>query len=95
MNRAEHLLTILQEECAEIIQQVSKIKRFGIDNYQPVSGKTNRELLDNELHDFIGVLKMLNDEKIIEFLVDSTKADAKIEKVKRYLLISEEEGTLC
>lgn len=31
MNRQEEILTILQEECAEVIQAVSKVRRFGLD----------------------------------------------------------------
>ena len=35
MNREEHLLTILSEECAEVIKDVSKALRFGLDDYPP------------------------------------------------------------
>ena len=31
MNRNEEIMTILQEECAEVIQAVSKVKRFGLE----------------------------------------------------------------
>lgn len=31
MNKAEHLLTCLAEECAEIQQAVSKALRFGVE----------------------------------------------------------------
>lgn len=31
MNKQEEILTILQEECAEVIQAVSKVKRFGLE----------------------------------------------------------------
>lgn len=37
------VMDILQEECAEVIQAVSKIRRFGIDNHKPGKSKTNRE----------------------------------------------------
>jgi NTP pyrophosphatase (non-canonical NTP hydrolase) len=30
MNRSEEIMTILQEECAEVIQAVSKVRRFGM-----------------------------------------------------------------
>ena len=30
MNRNEEIMTILQEECAEVIQAVSKVRRFGM-----------------------------------------------------------------
>ena len=43
MNRSEEILTILQEECAEVIQAVSKIKRFGMFH--------NMENLHKELAD--------------------------------------------
>ena len=30
MNRNEEIMTILQEECEEVIQAVSKVRRFGM-----------------------------------------------------------------
>ena len=34
MNRNEEIMTILQEECAEVIQAISKVRRFGMsENY--------------------------------------------------------------
>ena len=30
MNRNEEIMTILQEECAEVIQAVSQVRRFGM-----------------------------------------------------------------
>jgi NTP pyrophosphatase (non-canonical NTP hydrolase) len=30
MNRSEAIMTILQEECAEVIQAISKVRRFGM-----------------------------------------------------------------
>ena len=39
------VMDILQEECAEVIQAVSKIRRFGIDNAKHNTGQTNREHL--------------------------------------------------
>lgn len=43
------LLLILQEECAEVIQAVSKIFRFGIDTTW--NGVSNRDHLEEELGD--------------------------------------------
>ena len=43
------LLLILQEECAEVIQAVSKIFRFGIDTQW--NGESNRQHLEEELGD--------------------------------------------
>lgn len=35
MTRNEEIMTILQEECAEVIQAVSKVKRFGMSENYP------------------------------------------------------------
>ncbi len=43
--KQKEALDILQEECAEVIQAVSKISRFGLDNLKPGKPKTNREHL--------------------------------------------------
>lgn len=45
----KELLLILQEECAEVIQAVSKIFRFGLDTEW--NGETNRQHLEEELGD--------------------------------------------
>ena len=43
-------LTCLMEECAEVIQVCSKVKRFGFDDIHPQKGgKANRQLLEEEL----------------------------------------------
>ena len=46
--REKEVMDILQEECAEVIQAVSKINRFGADNVKPGKPKTNREQLEEE-----------------------------------------------
>jgi len=42
-NQLKEIMGILQEECAEVIQAVSKVNRFGLDNFKPGKPKTNRE----------------------------------------------------
>ena len=42
-------LTILSEECAEVIHAVSKVLRFGFESHYPNGGPTNREKLEEEL----------------------------------------------
>ena len=46
MNQEEEVMAILQEECAEVIQAISKINRFGMDNIKPGKPKTNRQHLE-------------------------------------------------
>lgn len=55
------LLDILQEECAEVIQAISKIKRFGVDSYHPEDPfrMPNIQHLTVELGDVVGMTDML------------------------------------
>ena len=53
------LLDKLQEEAAEIIQAVSKIRRFGENSHHPDRTTTNKQDLTNELEDFLAILAAL------------------------------------
>ena len=46
-----------QEECAEVIQAISKVFRFTLDHPHPETGVTNKEHLETE----IGQLKCMLD----------------------------------
>jgi NTP pyrophosphatase (non-canonical NTP hydrolase) len=85
--KTKEILNILQEECAEVIQAVSKCDRFGIDNFKPGKPKTNREHLAEELGD----LQAMIDLCITFDLVDSEQvniaADNKIAKLKKWSTI--------
>lgn len=53
------LLGKLQEEAAEVIQAVSKIRRFGEQSKHPDRDTTNKQELVNELEDFLAILAAL------------------------------------
>lgn len=53
------LLDKLQEEAAEVIQAVNKIRRFGENNKHPERSTTNKQDLANELEDFLAILAAL------------------------------------
>ena len=93
MNRREHIFTVLQEECAEVIQCVSKIKRFGLTNTQPASGMLNLQILINELNDLLAVVEMLEEDGLPK-MRDEIKIQNKKQKVKHFLEVSRREGTL-
>lgn len=92
MNRTEHLLTILSEECAEVAQRASKALRFGLEEAQP-GHATNASRITQELNDLLGVMKMLVDEGLIPE-PDLGAADAKRDRVEEYLRYSDVCGTL-
>jgi NTP pyrophosphatase (non-canonical NTP hydrolase) len=82
--QTKEVMDILQEECAEVIQAVSKINRFGIDNLKPGKPKTNREHLEEELGDMLAMIDIL----IVKGIVSSDNLEiaklAKIEKLKKW-----------
>ena len=72
----QKFLDKLQEESAEIIQAVSKIRRFGPDNKHPERTQTNKEEFVGELEDFLALLGALEH---LEYL-DLTTAPPNIAK---------------
>ena len=93
MNRTEHLLMILAEECAEVAQRVSKALRFGLDEVQPGQQLTNEQRIWGEMNDLAGVGEMLIAARGAGgFCRDAV--EAKKAKVERYLSYSAECGTL-
>lgn len=93
MNRNEHLLMILAEECAEVAQRVSKALRFGLDEVQPGQDLTNEQRIWNEMNDLAGVSEMLIAARGSGGLCRDA-VDAKKAKVERFLVYSAECGTL-
>jgi len=84
-------MDILQEECAEVIQAVSKIRRFGIDNHKPgrMNPKTNREHLEEELGDLYAMIDILQELDIVSWAGIEKAAEAKREKLKTWSNIFE------
>lgn len=58
-------LDILQEECAEVIQIIAKIKRFGLSDHHPKEGKTNQECLEQELGDVLAMVDIIFANKLV------------------------------
>jgi NTP pyrophosphatase (non-canonical NTP hydrolase) len=90
MNKTtSEVMDILQEECAEVIQAVSKIRRFGIDNVKPGKPKTNREHLEEELGDLYAMIDILQELDIVSWTNIEKSAEAKREKLKTWSNIFE------
>lgn len=92
MNRAEHLLTCLAEECAEVSQRVSKALRFGLSEVQPGQCKDNARRIADELGDLYAVALILANEGIIPLA--EAPLTAKLEKIESFMEISREQGVL-
>lgn len=63
------ILTILQEECAEVIQASTKIQRFGLSSEW--NGSTTLESLEKELGDLLCMIDLL----LLAGIIDQDKLD--------------------
>ena len=63
-SKLQETLIITQEECAEVIQEISKIFRFGIENLHK-SGITHNQKLTQEIGDLLCMIDILKDQGII------------------------------
>lgn len=88
-NRTKEVMDILQEECAEVIQAVSKISRFGIDNSKPGTEYTNREHLEEELGDMLAMIDILREMNVVSWGNMEVAKRAKIDKLKKWSSIYE------
>ena len=86
-SQTKEVMDILQEECAEVIQAVSKISRFGLDNVKPGKPKTNREHLEEELGDMIAMICILEKMGVVNQDALEIATRAKIEKLKKWSTI--------
>jgi NTP pyrophosphatase (non-canonical NTP hydrolase) len=85
MRNTKEVMAILQEECAEVIQAVSKINRFGRDTEW--QGVTNKQHLAIEIGDLIAVIKILVEETDINITMEDleTAVETKLNKLELYL----------
>jgi NTP pyrophosphatase (non-canonical NTP hydrolase) len=60
----EETLRILQEECAEVVQAISKIFRFGLDGVY--NDRTNRQRLSEEIGDLLAMIDLLEQQGIVD-----------------------------
>jgi NTP pyrophosphatase (non-canonical NTP hydrolase) len=94
MNRAEHLLSCLAEECAEVAQRATKAQRFGVLEVQPEQDENNWERLVAEYNDLVAVLGMLATETGLAARIDPALVQAKRAKVAKYMAYAESQGAL-
>lgn len=83
-DNSSEVMDILQEECAEVVQAVSKIRRFGIDNAKPGTDYTNREHLEEEIGDLLAMIDILQINNIVSWGNLHKAKRAKIEKLKKW-----------
>jgi NTP pyrophosphatase (non-canonical NTP hydrolase) len=63
-DETKEILIILQEECAEVIVEVSKCFRFGPDQMMEGLEVTNIQRLQKELGDLLAMVELLTDNNV-------------------------------
>ena len=86
MNKdTKEILTILQEECAEVIVEVSKCFRFGPDQIMQGIEESNIQRLQKELGDLQAMIELLVDNNVgITLDGMNTAKLKKFEKLKQW-----------
>ncbi len=80
--RVQETLDILQEECAEVIVEVSKCRRFGLDSLHYKTGQAHSEMLTNEIGDVLAMIDILLDQGILDQNKLDLAKQAKKDKLK-------------
>lgn len=81
--KQREILVITQEECAEVIQEISKIFRFGIDK-QHKDGILHREKLEQEIGDLLCMINLLTAHGLINPDAVTQAVENKSNKLKQW-----------
>lgn len=87
--KIQEALDILQEECGEVIVEISKCRRFGFDSPHYKTGVKHSAMLEAEIGDVLAMIDILIDRGVIDpATLELAKAN-KIEKLKKWSKIYE------
>ena len=86
--RQREVLVITQEAAAEVIQEISKIYRFGIDEAHR-DGMTHRAKLETEVGDLLCMIDLMVENRVVDPTAVEIARQAKIIKLKKYSRIYE------
>jgi NTP pyrophosphatase (non-canonical NTP hydrolase) len=81
-DKIKEALGILQEECAEVIVEVSKCNRFGIDSLHYKTGLTHNKMLEAEIGDVLTMVDILIEQGVLDIQALEQAKVAKKEKLK-------------
>lgn len=83
MNSVEtEIMEIAQEECAEIVQAISKVKRFGLMTEH--NGKTNQAHLEEEVGDLQCMISLMVEKGLIDPVAVLDAKERKLLKLKQW-----------
>ena len=79
------LLTIMMEECAEVIQRASKTLRFGIDEVEPGQKLDNTQRTSFEVGDLMAVFEKCSKAGLLDEDIIIAQIPIKMEKLEKYM----------
>lgn len=82
-SKQREILVITQEEAAEVIQEISKVFRFGIDDSHR-DGMTHRQRLTTEVGDLLAMIDLMVDTRLIDPAQIEMAKQAKTTKLRQY-----------
>jgi NTP pyrophosphatase (non-canonical NTP hydrolase) len=85
--RVQEILDILQEECAEVIVEVSKCRRFGLDSVHYKTGELHQAMLEQELGDVLAMIRLLIEQGVISVEALEAAGERKLEKLRKWSTI--------
>lgn len=88
-SKIEETLGILQEECAEVIVEVSKCRRFGINSEHYKTGLSHNTMLEMEVGDVLAMIDILIEQGVLDSSKLSDAKKSKKEKLKKWSKIYE------
>jgi NTP pyrophosphatase (non-canonical NTP hydrolase) len=89
-NKIQETLDILQEECAEVIVEISKCRRFGLESHHYRTDIPHSQMLMNEIGDVLAMVEILIDQGIVDAsALDQAKQNKK-EKLRTWSNIFKE-----
>ena len=88
--QVQEALDILQEECGEVIVEVSKCRRFGLDSIHYKTGIKHATMLEIEVGDVLALVEILIEHGILDTARLDIAKEAKKEKLKKLSRIYEQ-----
>jgi NTP pyrophosphatase (non-canonical NTP hydrolase) len=77
------VLVITQEEAAEVIQEISKVFRFGIDALHR-DGMSHRAKLETEIGDLLCMIDLMVDHRLVDPTQIEIAKQNKVHKLRQY-----------
>ena len=81
-DRTQEILDILQEECAEVIVEISKCRRFGLESRHYKTDIEHKEMLEQEIGDVLVMIDLLIEHKVVDQIMINRAKQKKIDKLK-------------